>query len=329
MARLDLIEPPPDLVERFRADLGALLPPDASLLIAVSGGPDSLALLLLAHAALGERCFAATVDHRLRIASGEEAAGVARLCTERGIAHAILTGPLPDRANGTANLSTRARALRYRLLEVERVAVGAAAIATAHHADDQLETLVMRLNRGAGVTGLSGIRVRGGHIVRPLLGWRHADLVKLVADCGIPAVDDPSNRDERFDRARLRRQLVDADWLDPLGAVVSAAALADADAALEWTLRQLQARCCIFAASGVICEPVPDLPFELQRRLIRACIEHVRPAADLRGDSLVRAARSIAAGRSTVLAGVRCTVGHRAGAGPLWVFREAPPRRSR
>ena len=101
------------LVERFRADLGRLI--DVSrdvLLVAVSGGADSLALLLLAQAVLGERCHAATVDHRLRPGSAAEAAMVAKLCAERGIGHRILTGDLPERVARTANHSNPAAAAK-------------------------------------------------------------------------------------------------------------------------------------------------------------------------------------------------------------------------
>jgi tRNA(Ile)-lysidine synthase len=121
---------------------------------------------------------------------------------------------------------------------------GISALATAHHADDQAETLLLRLNRASGVAGLAGVRGRGlapqGELllVRPLLGWRRAELEGVVAEAGIDAVADPSNLDDRFDRVRLRKALAGTDWLDPLALAQSASHLADADDALEWAARR-------------------------------------------------------------------------------------------
>lgn len=286
-----------------------------------------MALLLLAQAALGDRCHAATVDHGLRDASAAEACWVADQCGARGIRHVTLTGTLPGRVGPTANLSARARALRYRLLEDARVSIGATAIATAHHADDQLETVVMRLNRGGGVRGLAGVRARAGRVIRPLLGWSRADLAAIVAATGIEPIVDPSNVDDRFDRARLRKSLAGADWLDPAGAAASAAALADADAALDWTAASLAARCCRFGDGEARCQPPADLPFELQRRLVALCLAHVEPAIACRGDALARAARALAAGQTAMLGNTQATLSGPAGA-PVWHFRRAPPRRS-
>src|SRR3546814_35810 len=112
------LTPDAALVARFCEDIAALCDPaNTNVLLAVSGGADSTALLLLAHAALGGRCHAATVDHGLRPEAAVEAATVARLCATLGIEHATLTAPMPPRVKRTANLSARARALRYRLLE--------------------------------------------------------------------------------------------------------------------------------------------------------------------------------------------------------------------
>ena len=205
-------------VVRFADDLARASPAsECPLLIAVSGGPDSVALLLLARQVLGARCVAATVDHGLRPEAAGEAAWVARLCSTLGVPHAVLTGRLPERDGRTRNVSARARALRYALLRTHAEGIGAAAIATAHHADDQVETLVMRLNRGAGLAGMAGVRARSDGIVRPLLAWRRAELAAVVATCGIVPVDDPSNRDARFDRARLRSAIGDAAWIEAEG----------------------------------------------------------------------------------------------------------------
>ena len=203
--------------------------------VAVSGGPDSIALLLLAHAALPGQIAAATVDHQLRAKSADEAAMVAALCAALGVPHRTLPVRL-----AAGNLQAEARTARYIALAEWCAAEGLGALATAHHGDDQAETLLLRLNRASGVSGLAGVRARGRvpgsalPLLRPLLGWRRAELGAVVTGAGIAAVQDPSNADPRFDRARIRLKLADADWLDVSALAASAAHLADADAALDW-----------------------------------------------------------------------------------------------
>ena len=239
---------PPELVERFRADLAALWPfvedVSARLALAVSGGGDSLALLLLAHALLPGRIEAATVDHALRPESGSEAAMVARVCEGLGVPHAILRVEV---AKG--NLQDRARAARYEALGnwcEERDLDG---LATAHQLDDQAETFVMRLNRGSGVAGLAAIRELGMvptarvRLVRPLLGWRRAELSDLVQSARLVPVRDPSNENPSFDRVRVRQALASADWLDPIGIARSAQLLAQADATIEWMVGREYIEC--------------------------------------------------------------------------------------
>lgn len=315
-------------VARFGRDLAALVARDARVLVAVSGGPDSVALLLLAHQAIGDRCVAATVDHGLRAESRDEAAWVARLCATRGIAHTILTAPLPPRAGRTTNLSARARTLRYALLEAEAERIGADRVATAHHADDQIETLVMRLNRGAGVAGLAGVRATGGRIVRPLLGWRKAELAGLVTAQGIAAIDDPSNVSDRFDRARLRRALADVDWLDADRWTASAKALGDAEDAIGWTVRLLEGRLCEHGAGEtVLC--ADGVPFELRRRLAERCLSRIDRHATWRGGEVAALVERLDAGRPATLGNVRCTPGRGPDGASCWRFAAAPPRRSR
>src|SRR3546814_13755848 len=107
---------------------------------------------------------------------------------------------MPPRVKRTANLSARARALRYRLLEDHARAIEATRIATAPHADDQLETPIMRLNRGSGVAGLAGIRPTGRLTIRPLPGRRRAAPAALVPTVGLHAVQDPSHPPERVEQ---------------------------------------------------------------------------------------------------------------------------------
>lgn len=207
--------------------------------LAVSGGPDSLALLLLARSALPGLVEAATVDHGLRPGSAEEAATVGEVCAALDVPHAVLAVVIDE-----GNLQAQAREARYAALAEWAAERGLAALATAHHADDQAETLLMRLNRGSGAAGLAGVRARGltpGSqlpVLRPLLDWRRAELAEIVAAAELTAAADPSNRDDRFDRVRIRNALAEADWLDPPALARSAAHLADADAALDWAARR-------------------------------------------------------------------------------------------
>lgn len=285
--------------------------------MAVSGGPDSMAMLLLAATAFPGRIEAATVDHGLREASADEADIVATLSATLGVPHTTLTIRVPKKGN----LSDAARERRYAALEDWRARHGVDWIATAHHADDQLETLIMRLNRGAGVGGLAGIRARNGRIVRPLLGWRRAELATVVAGAGIVTVDDPTNRDDRFDRARLRKVLVGADWLDPVAATKSATLLADAEVALDWAVR----------VSGVAADPatlnadaMAMVPPEIVRRAVLAAIMHSDPACRPRGDALTRLIAALRRGETVSIGSVLCSVRNR-----QWHFAAAPARRKR
>jgi tRNA(Ile)-lysidine synthase len=310
----------PERSARFRADLAALAgPAPPAFGVAVSGGPDSLALLLLAEAAFPGLPQAATVDHRLRHESAGEAAFVHDLCAARGIAHATLTGP-PI----LGNVQAGARALRYRLLGTWARERGLAFVLTAHHQDDQAETLLLRLQRGAGLAGLAGIRpgagIEGLTVLRPLLGWRKAELAEIVAEAGLAAVEDPSNNDERYDRARLRKQLAATDWLDAPALARSAAALGEAEEALDWTVEQLIAERTDSARNGLTFDAT-DLPAELRRRALLRLLALLVPADPPRGDSVQRLLGALDAGETATLAGVKCE------GGPVWRLAPAPPRR--
>ena len=308
-------------VARFRADFGRLAgdDPEALIGIAVSGGSDSLALLLLAHASFPGRVFAATVDHRLRRASAGEAAFVAELCGALDVSHRTIV--LEKLTRG--NVSARAREARYDALDGWAAECGLAWLATAHHADDQVETLVMRLNRASGVAGLAGIRPRRGRIVRPLLGWRHDELVALVSAAGIVAIDDPSNRDDRYDRARLRKALAGADWLDPGAIVRSAAALDAADRALDWAVVRLRAERLTDHADSWTYR-AGGLPAELRRRALIDCLRIVDPASRPRGSTIERLLTALGRGQSGTIGRIKC-----AGQNGEWRFSLAAPRRTK
>jgi tRNA(Ile)-lysidine synthase len=322
MMRMNGRLPDPDAVARFRADLEALTGAAPGLLgVAVSGGPDSLALLLLANAAFPGRIGAATVDHRLRPESAGEAAFVQGVCAGLGVPHATLAA---DQAI-KGNVQSGARALRYRLLAGWAAAGGIAWLLTAHHRDDQAETLLMRLQRGAGLAGLAGIRPRtdigGLKVIRPLLGWPRAELAYLVEAAGLAAVRDPSNEDERYDRARLRRRLAATDWIDPAPLARSAEALAEADSALEWSVERLIAERAEAAQGGLAFDP-GGVPAELRRRALLRLLGLLVPADPPRGDSVQRLLATLDGGGTATLAGVRCE------GGAVWRFTAAPPRRA-
>lgn len=200
----------------------------------MSGGPDSLALLLLAQSALPARIEAATVDHGLRPESANEAAMVAEICRSLGVPHEALPIAVPK-----GNLQDRARTARYAALGEWCAGRDLAALATGHQCDDQAETLVMRLNRGSGLAGLAGVRARGTvpgralPLVRPLLEWRRTELDAIVAAAGLVPARDRSNEDESFDRVRIRKALAGAGWLDPAALSRSAAYLGEAESYLR------------------------------------------------------------------------------------------------
>jgi len=179
--------------------------------LAVSGGPDSLALMRLAarwraELGLALKLSVLTVDHGLRASSREEAELVGRMASALGLPHAILTweGKEPH----SRSLQARARAARYDLMVAYCHEHDIPVLVTAHHLDDQAETFLMRLKRGSGLDGLAAIPERGAWagitVLRPLLDVPKARLVATLDEAGIAFVSDPSNVDPRFERARVR-----------------------------------------------------------------------------------------------------------------------------
>ncbi len=177
------------------------------VLVAVSGGVDSMVLLdLFRHSAavLQVEVFAAHFDHAMRPASGDDARFVAATC-------ARLAVPLIEaRSEQPLHTEAQARTARYAFLADAMARAGAHKIATAHHADDQIETVLFRLLRGAGLRGLSGIPVRRGPIIRPLLRFRKAELEAYAAFHKIEFRDDETNATHRFARNRIRHALIPA-----------------------------------------------------------------------------------------------------------------------
>jgi tRNA(Ile)-lysidine synthase len=299
------LRPASELVDRFRSDLLALTgdAPDR-IGVAVSGGPDSLALLLLAATAFPGRIAAATVDHGLRAEAASEAGFVAGICHSLRVPHSILR---PDWAQlPTANIQAEARAARYAALCAWAKAENLSWVATGHHLDDQAETVLMRLARGAGVGGLSGIGAtmslddRGRvQAVRPLLGWRRRELAEIAAAAGLGPVDDPSNDDLRFDRTRARRLLAEAPWIAPERIAASANHLHDAEQALAWSALRLQRERVGIDEDGHVTLNAVDLPIELQRRLLLMAFRTF-PDGPVSGPKLMRFLEALRAGRPAI-----------------------------
>jgi tRNA(Ile)-lysidine synthase len=307
----------PDFLGRFRAALCKLNSADDRLLCGVSGGPDSLALLVLAQQVLPGRLVAATVDHQLRTESADEAQIVAEICRNLGIPHFILT---PDEEI-SGNLQSSARAARYALLERAADTQNCQHIATAHHADDQLETLLMRLARGSGVDGLSGIRARNGRVVRPLLEFIKAELIDICSSAGIEWLNDPSNANIDFDRVAMRNWL--ASTQHPFQAsrtLRTASALADASDALVWMTDTLAAQRIAQENDVIICT-AGDLPSELKRRLLIRCLRTIDVNLAPRGDAIDRLLTELENARTAMIGNIKCV------GGAEWRFSKAPPRR--
>lgn len=179
------------------------------LLLAISGGGDSMAMLhVLGRLAprFGIRLFAHGVDHGLRPEAGRELELAASLASQFGIEFSRST---LDLTHG-ANLQSRARVLRYQALNQRAVAVGATLVATAHHADDRAETVLMRLLRGAGLHGLGVLPARHEQLVRPLVRAKRADILAHLARHEIAFATDPSNRNTHYLRVKVRLEILPA-----------------------------------------------------------------------------------------------------------------------
>lgn len=197
------------LAERFNAHLRRrrLFTRPGTALVAVSGGPDSLALLdLLAGAATERRLrlVVAHVDHGIEPGSAAVATSVESIATRYGLSCEVGRLEL-----GPDTSETTARRARYEWLETTQAQLGARWLVTAHHRDDQVETVLLRALRGSGPAGLSGIpvRTRSG-IVRPLLSFTRAELAAHLEARGIVAYQDPANANPRHLRSWLRHEVL-------------------------------------------------------------------------------------------------------------------------
>jgi tRNA(Ile)-lysidine synthase len=279
-----------------------------------------MAMLLLAERAIPGRFEVATVDHRLRPESAAECDMVARACADRGVPCEVLPVHV-----ATGNVQAEARTARYSALADWAGRRGLTAIATAHHADDQAETLLMRLNRGSGVSGLAGVRERTMippflvPIIRPLLTFRRAELAALVASARLTAAQDPSNASDRYDRARLRKALAESHWLDPLALSASAHHLAEADEALDWAAAREWNERVVGMDDGFRYHRLA--PRAVAMRVVARIVDAF--GGNARGQDLARLMDRLEAGESGNVAGVLAT-----SKGGDWLFRREPARRN-
>ena len=324
-----------------KPDADALLAPlagEKALLLAVSGGPDSVALMLLAarwSLRAERRIEVATVDHGLRAGSREEAEQVGEWARALGFRCHILRweGDKPTR-----RVQERAREARYALLAKCARDIGEdCAIVTAHHADDQAETILFRLTRGSGVAGLSGmarVSTRDGvRLLRPLLGLRKSDLEAIRAAAGHPFFRDPSNESEIFARARLRNlsATLEAQGLDAPALLRLGRRAAQAEEALAWSAGRALSEATIArdaSETRLDARVLRELPRELLQRLLAAEVARLGAPVALRLERLERAAQTIAQALESG-APARITLGGASiglSAGEI-VLRRAPPRR--
>jgi tRNA(Ile)-lysidine synthase len=264
-----------------------------ALVLAVSGGPDSVALMWLMarwrrSLKSGPRLIAVTVDHGLRPEAAREARDVKRLARELDMPHHTLrwTGAKPK-----TGLLAVARAARYRLLVQAARKHGATHIVTAHTRDDQAETLLMRLLRGSGLAGLAGMAresARDGVVLaRPLLDVSKARLIATLRKARIAFADDPTNRDPAFTRPRLRALMpaLAEEGGDARNLARLAARLARANVAIEVQVdgaeRDLALKDGEVARPGFDAARFAAMPEEIRMRILKRAIDrtgHEGPA---------------------------------------------------
>ena len=244
-----------------------LLPAGSRVVVALSGGIDSVVLLHLLRFTPGLGCDvrAAHFDHRMRAESAADAAWV------RGLARAwevaLAEGSAAERLAG----ESAARRARYSFLESAADAAGATHIATAHHADDQAETVLFRMMRGTGLRGLGGIPPSRGRVVRPLLPFGRAEILAYARACGINHREDPTNALPGFVRNRIRATLLPALEAIRPGAGARLAALADEARAAEAAWKGV-----VDAAFRDVVREAADGAIELARDRLLVYHPHVR-----------------------------------------------------
>ena len=267
----------------------AMLAGGDRVLIGVSGGADSVALLL----ALVELAPSMVldlhvlhVDHQLRADSARDAAFVEALATRLGVPVAVAR----VRVASGGSVEAAARAARHAALDAEATRLGARRIALGHTADDQAETVLMRLLEGAGVRGLAAIPPVRGRIVRPLIETRRRDIEHALRSAGVEWIEDPTNRDPKFLRNRIRHEvlplLASAVAADVVPALTHAASLArQATTALDHLATRDLDRLAVVEADGAITLPVSalrELPSFVAPEVLRQAAARLGGSAPLR-----------------------------------------------
>lgn len=269
------------------------------VLVAVSGGADSLALLHILNvlrADLGITIHAATLDHGLRGTQGaEDTAFVANIAAAWQIPCAVGSADVPHLATvWRLGTEATARRARYAFLRETAVQVGADCIATGHHLDDQAETVLLHLIRGSGLAGLRGILPRsereGVRLVRPLLAVPHADLVAYVAAVGITPHDDPSNADQHYARNKVRHAIL--PLLREINPSV-AESLGRTAATLREDYAALLASLPPYVPPSIRREVFMGLPVALRRLWLRAAVAHLAPDHELSFERVEAAIRFV------------------------------------
>jgi tRNA(Ile)-lysidine synthase len=250
-----------------RLERTRLIPPGSNVVVAVSGGLDSVVLLHLLRAAhrLDVRLCAAHFDHAMRPDSAADAEWVRALCHEWGVQCQV------GRAATAPTSEAGARAARYAYLFDVAQLTGAESIAVAHHADDQAETVLFRLMRGTSLAGLSGIPERRGMIVRPLLMFRRARLQAHARTAALAWREDPTNVDLRFARNRIRHVILPALERTRPGATDAILQLAEEARAAEVAWNQI-----IDDLERVLVIRTTDAGFQLARDALLGYHPHVR-----------------------------------------------------
>ena len=315
-----------------KAALLAPLAPFAKIALAVSGGPDSLALMLLmadwARQA-GKQLIVYSVDHGLRPEAAGECAMVAEEAQKLGLSCRILCW---SDAKPKTGVQAAARAARYRLMGAAMQADGAEILVTAHHLGDQAETILMRLAHGSGLSGLAGMtlfgEVEGVAVCRPLLEIESKALRAVVAEAGLTPAADPSNHDEHYERVRWRRLLpaLADEGLDSERLTAFSRRMARADLALEEWAERAYATLADIDGFGVVTLPNDKLfalPTEIGLRVVGRAANWAGGGAENARlgqiESTYNALCGAEAGFASTLAGVQML--RRADA--LQVFREA------
>lgn len=273
-------------------------------------------MMHMLHSLWPDDSVAITMDHQLRAESRDEAQHVAHLAQKIGLPHDIITPETPI----TGNVQSQARQWRYAALEQARQQYNCQYIATAHHADDQLETVMMRLARGAGLNGLCAIRPVNGVIIRPLLFAKKAELIAYCDAHALPYIHDPSNIEMRFDRVAMRNALQGFDQIEPDRLAMSMKALQDSSDALDWTVAQLAKSHIVLGRDGYILDEW-HFPHEILRRLIIHILELIAPEKSHNNAKLNGFISTLHRGEQAMIGDILAIPGEK------WLFKKAPPRR--